>query len=203
MGGDDWHVGRRRAGFRLVLFRHSRLPPRHHAERGALAVCAVVAGEHRAPVWRVGRPGYRRRRAIRKLYGAGKRLYPPPGHARGAEPFADGDVPVIDASGAFVITDNQLALMAGWDDELLRLEVTELRDEGFDVDLLGFEPVELDTLLGGGTPAAAQAAAREWLADRLLIPPFSVFNARDGWWQDRKRSWVALGLDRKAGATAI
>ena len=112
-------------------------------------------------------------------------------------------MPVIDASGAFVITDNQLALMAGWDDELLRLEVTELRDEGFDVDLLGFEPVELDTLLGGGTPAAAQAAAREWLADRLLIPPFSVFNARDGWWQDRKRSWVALGLDRKAGATAI
>ncbi|WP_429484561.1 hypothetical protein [Paraburkholderia youngii] len=92
--------------------------------------------------------------AIRKLYGAGKRLYPPPGHARGAEPFVDGDVPVIDASGwsdgqfrAFVIADNQLALMAGWDEELLRLEVTELRDEGFDVDLLGFQAVDLARLL--------------------------------------------------------
>ncbi|RQZ18128.1 DNA modification methylase [Burkholderia sp. Bp9031] len=97
--------------------------------------------------------------AIRKLYGAGKRLYPPPGHSRGADPFADGDVPVIDASGwtetqfrAFVIADNQLALMAGWDDELLRLEVTELRDDGFDVDLLGFEAVDLARLIeqGGG-----------------------------------------------------
>ncbi|MDN7790459.1 chromosome partitioning protein ParB [Burkholderia contaminans] len=144
--------------------------------------------------------------AIRKLYGAGKRLYPPPGHSRGAAPFADGAVPVIDASGwteaqfrAFVITDNQLALMAGWDDELLRLEVTDLRDDGFNVDLLGFEPIELDTLLGAGAPGAAQAAARESLADRFLIPPFSVFNAREGWWQDRKRSWIALGLESESG----
>lgn len=144
--------------------------------------------------------------AIRKLYSVGKRLYPPPGHARGAEPFADGDVPVLDASGwtdaqfrAFVIADNQLALMAGWDDELLRLEVTELRDEGFDVDLLGFEAVELDTLLGESAAGIEAAAARESLADRFLIPPFSVFNAREGWWQDRKRSWIALGLESETG----
>ncbi|MGF6806278.1 DNA modification methylase [Paraburkholderia sp. Clong3] len=98
--------------------------------------------------------------AIRKLYGAGKRLYPPPGRSRGADPFSDGEAPVLDASGwteaqfrAFVIADNQLALLAGWDDELLRLEVTELRDDGFDVDLLGFEAVDLARLLehaGGG-----------------------------------------------------
>lgn len=144
--------------------------------------------------------------AIRMLYGAGKRLYPPPGRARGAEPFPDGEAPVLDASGwteaqfrAFVIADNQLALLAGWDDELLRLEVTELRDEGFDVDLLGFEAVELDTLLGGSAAVTTQDAARESLADRFLIPPFSVLNAREGWWQDRKRSWIALGLESEAG----
>ncbi|AOJ86714.1 hypothetical protein WS87_08535 [Burkholderia sp. MSMB0856] len=144
--------------------------------------------------------------AIRMLYGAGKRLYPPPGRSSGAEPFPDGEAPVLDASGwtetqfrAFVIADNQLALLAGWDDELLRLEVTELRDGGFDVDLLGFEAVELDTLLGGGAAGAAVTVARESLADRFLIPPFSVFNARDGWWQDRKRSWIALGLESETG----
>ncbi|ADG20381.1 DNA methylase N-4/N-6 domain protein [Paraburkholderia atlantica] len=92
--------------------------------------------------------------AIRILYGAGKRLYPPPGRSRGAEPFPNGEAPVLDASGwtesqfrAFVIADNQLALLAGWNEELLRLEVTELRDDGFDVDLLGFKPVDLAHLL--------------------------------------------------------
>ncbi|KWD07495.1 hypothetical protein WM34_19965 [Burkholderia ubonensis] len=140
------------------------------------------------------------------MYGAGKRLYPPPGRSRGAEPFPDGEAPVLDASGwtdaqfrAFVIADNQLALLAGWDDELLQLEVTELSADGSDVDLLGFEAVELDTLLGGGAAGKTQAEARESLADRFLIPPFSVFNAREGWWQDRKRSWIALGLESESG----
>lgn len=135
--------------------------------------------------------------AIRRLYGAGKRLYPPPGRSRGAEPFPDGNVPVLDASGwtdaqfrAFVVADNQLALLAGWDDELLRLEVAELRDEGFDVDLLGFEPVELGTLLDGQEDGPALTERRKSLLERFLIAPFSVFNARDGWWQDRKQSWI-------------
>jgi hypothetical protein len=31
------------------------------------------------------------------------------------------------------------------------------------------------------------------LADRFGIPPFSVLNAREGWWQNRKRAWIDLG----------
>lgn len=92
--------------------------------------------------------------AVRKLYAAGKRLYPPPGRAQGAEPFADGEVPVLDASGwtdaqfrAFVIADNKLAEAAGWDEELLRLELGELQGLGFDMDLIGFDAVELGSLL--------------------------------------------------------
>lgn len=30
-------------------------------------------------------------------------------------------------------------------------------------------------------------------------PPFSVLNARDGWWQDRKREWLALGIESELG----
>ncbi|MBJ9673356.1 site-specific DNA-methyltransferase [Burkholderia gladioli] len=144
--------------------------------------------------------------AIRMLYSAGKRLYPPPGRSRGAEPFPDGEAPVLDASGwtdaqfrAFVVADNQLALLAGWDDELLRLEVAELLDEGFDVDLLGFEPVELGTLLDGQEDGPALTERRKSLLERFLIAPFSVFNAREGWWQDRKQSWIALGLESETG----
>ena len=48
---------------------------------------------------------------------------------------------------AYVIADNQLALNAGWDTSLLTLELQELQENGFDLDLLGFDPKELDKLL--------------------------------------------------------
>lgn len=48
---------------------------------------------------------------------------------------------------AYVIADNKLALNAGWDDELLALELGELRDAGFDLGLTGFAKDELDLIL--------------------------------------------------------
>src|SRR5436190_257242 len=48
---------------------------------------------------------------------------------------------------AYIIADNQLALNAGWDDDLLRVELAALQEEDFDVNLLGFDPHELDELL--------------------------------------------------------
>jgi hypothetical protein len=37
------------------------------------------------------------------------------------------------------------------------------------------------------------------LADDFLVPPFSVLNAREGWWQERKRAWIALGIKSELG----
>lgn len=37
------------------------------------------------------------------------------------------------------------------------------------------------------------------LADRFLVPPFSVFDARQGYWQARKRAWLALGIQSELG----
>ena len=48
---------------------------------------------------------------------------------------------------AYIIADNQLALNAGWDEELLRLELAALQGEEFDVNLIGFEDEELARLL--------------------------------------------------------
>src|SRR5216684_2367549 len=48
---------------------------------------------------------------------------------------------------AYVIADNQLALNAGWDEDLLRLELAALQEEDFNVDLIGFEDEELARLL--------------------------------------------------------
>jgi len=47
---------------------------------------------------------------------------------------------------AYVIVDNRLALSAGWDAELLLLEVADLEAADFDLSLLGFELGELDAL---------------------------------------------------------
>src|ERR1700676_2012533 len=48
---------------------------------------------------------------------------------------------------AYILADNQLALNAGWDEEILQQELRALREESFDVDLIGFEDEELARLL--------------------------------------------------------
>lgn len=47
---------------------------------------------------------------------------------------------------AYILADNKLALNAGWDEELLTLEFGELKDLGFDLELTGFGPDEIDKL---------------------------------------------------------
>jgi 16S rRNA G966 N2-methylase RsmD len=37
------------------------------------------------------------------------------------------------------------------------------------------------------------------LADKHFVSPFSVLSSRDGWWQERKRTWLARGLDGPTG----
>ena len=45
---------------------------------------------------------------------------------------------------------------------------------------------------------------KEWglcppLADRFLVPPFSVFDTKQGYWQRRKKEWKEIGLDSGTG----
>ncbi len=37
------------------------------------------------------------------------------------------------------------------------------------------------------------------LGDKFLLPPFTVLNAREGWWQERKAAWLALGIQSEFG----
>lgn len=48
---------------------------------------------------------------------------------------------------AYIIADNKLALNAGWDDEMLKVELSELKDLDFDLALTGFDANELTNLL--------------------------------------------------------
>lgn len=77
------------------------------------------------------------------------------GHGRllAARKLGMNDVPVIELSEmtdvqkrAYIIADNKLALNAGWDDELLKLEINELSELNFDLTLVGFDEIELAKL---------------------------------------------------------
>jgi hypothetical protein len=50
---------------------------------------------------------------------------------------------------ALILADNKLALNAGWDDEMLRVELESLKEDAFDLDLVGFTDEELAEILAG------------------------------------------------------
>lgn len=52
---------------------------------------------------------------------------------------------------AYILADNRMALDAGWDADLLKLELLSLKDEGFDLELTGFGLDEIGELLNDGT----------------------------------------------------
>lgn len=87
------------------------------------------------------------------------------GHGRleAARSLDLGDVPVMRLSGmseaqrkAYVIADNRLAETAGWDEDLLRLEIGALieMDLEFEIEAIGFETGEIDVLMAGEAHSA-------------------------------------------------
>jgi hypothetical protein len=50
---------------------------------------------------------------------------------------------------AYRLADNELAAQGTWDPDLLRSELRDLKFNGFDLDLIGFEPDRLEDILGG------------------------------------------------------
>jgi len=50
---------------------------------------------------------------------------------------------------AYILTDNRLALNAGWDEEMLSVELSDLQANAFDLSLLGFSDAEMNKLMGG------------------------------------------------------
>jgi len=94
------------------------------------------------------------------------------GHGRlaAARKLGLAEVPVIRLSHlsdtqrkAYVLADNRLALNAGWDNDLLKLELIELKAEDIDLEMLGFSAEELDGLLNALEPT-------EGLTDEDAIP---------------------------------
>ena len=123
------------------------------------------------------------------------------GRVKAAELLNLSEVPCIELKHlteaqkkAYIIADNKLALNAGWDEELLKVELDELKDFDFDVDLLGFEDDELSSLC-----ETIENNVNNNLVEKYGIPPFSIFDTRQGYWQDRKRQWLDFGFHSAKG----
>jgi len=78
------------------------------------------------------------------------------GHGRllAARKLGYTEVPTIELTDltdtqrkAYIIADNRLALNAGWDNEMLTIELNDLLADGFALEMLGFDPKELNALL--------------------------------------------------------
>jgi len=86
------------------------------------------------------------------------------GHGRllAARKLEMTEVPVIELAHlsetqkrAFILAENKLAERAGWDGELLSLELADLQAAGFDLELTGFDDTEIASLLGGDESEAS------------------------------------------------
>mgnify|MGYP000894205120 CR=1 FL=1 len=121
------------------------------------------------------------------------------GHGRlaAARKLGLDQVPVIELAHltvaqkrALVIADNRLALDAGWDEEMLALELAELSDAGYDLALTGFEEAEIEALLTGAVAVA------EHEGDRMLC--YSVFGGSAPF-RDVLNALAALTVGRQVG----
>jgi DNA modification methylase len=128
------------------------------------------------------------------------------GHGRvlAAKALGIDPVPCIELAGlseaqrrAYIIADNKLALNAGWDDALLRVELADLRDMAFDLSLIGF----------GEAEQAAILDKTEGLTDpddTLAPPEHPISEPGDLWLLGRYRllsgdSTVATDVERVLG----
>jgi len=106
---------------------------------------------------------------------------------------------------AYRIADNRTGAESQWDMELLGLEIEDLKELDFNLDLTGFDADELAGIELEGEPEtegdtdSESGESRQTMAERFGIPPFSVLNAREGWWQARKQAWIAMGLQSELG----
>jgi hypothetical protein len=103
-----------------------------------------------------------------------------------------------DQAARIVATDNRTADLGDYDDQLL----AELLGGLPDLAGTGYDETDLDELVRSLSTQAGDERRGDApsLADRFLIPPFTVLDARAGWWRERKRAWLdSTGITSYAG----
>ena len=108
-------------------------------------------------------------------------------------PVIIANLPPLKAK-AYRIADNRVNQDSEWDFKLLNLEFTDLLDNHFDLDNLGFDDEFFKKFLYRLDPTKKNKMITDF-----IVPPFSVLDAKQGYWQDRKREWINLGIKSEDG----
>lgn len=93
---------------------------------------------------------------------------------------------------AYRLIHNKLTMNSDYDFNLLEQELMNIRD----IDMLEFD---FDMSFLNEDEEEIKEEASKKLTDEFLIPPISVFDTRQGYWQDRKRAWKSLGISSDVG----
>lgn len=94
---------------------------------------------------------------------------------------------------AFRLADNKVGEIAEWDDDLLKIELDDILD--IDMSDLGFDDIDLEEVYD----EPKEKEAHDKLTNQFIIPPFSVFDRKAGYWLERKRAWEDIGIKSEKG----
>lgn len=108
------------------------------------------------------------------------------------------------AEWADCVADNKISELASMDDAILRELMRDIKAADFDMDLTGFDFDELGQMFDGEDGQGKgdnedTDNQKQTLFDRFIVPPFSILDARQGYWQERKRAWIAIGIRSELG----
>lgn len=93
---------------------------------------------------------------------------------------------------AFRLADNKVSEFAEWDFDKLASELDAIED--IEMDGFGF-----DDLADDFNPYDIPDDEKGSLADKFIVPPFSILDTKQGVWKDRKQAWLDLGIKSEVG----
>lgn len=104
------------------------------------------------------------------------------------------DYETEEAELADLLADNRISELSENDENALAAIIGELQAADFDIELAGYEIEEAED-----EAEKEKQEAYETLKERFIVPPISIFDSRQGYWQERKKAWKAIGIESAEG----
>lgn len=93
---------------------------------------------------------------------------------------------------AYALAHNKTAELSSWLEDVLNEELSDIND--IDMTEFGFDLDSIENEL--------PTEKHNSLTDKFIVPPFSILDTRQGYWQDRKKAWKELGIKSEVGRDA-
>ena len=148
--------------------------------------------------------GHGRTKAVRRLFDADpeavpKRIRRDKGGEWMLPVFRGVEFKTKHEAEEYLVADNRLTELGGWDPEPTAKILERIRKRG-KLEGTGWTTAQVEQLL---KRVRSHTGAAPTLADRFVVPPFSVLDAKQGYWQERKKKWLAMGIKSELGRAGL